>query len=65
MALDAPAGLAVLEDLGHGVFAELIGRDMADEEELYFNAIDVLATLHAATPPDVLEAPGARWPRCQ
>ena len=35
---------------------------MADEEELYFSAIDVLATLHAATPPAVLEAPGARWP---
>jgi aminoglycoside/choline kinase family phosphotransferase len=62
LALDAPAGLAVLEDLGHGVFAELIGRGMADEEELYFTAVEALARLHAAPPPEVLEAPGARWP---
>ncbi|MBX7248605.1 MAG: phosphotransferase [Caulobacteraceae bacterium] len=61
-ALDAPAGLAVLEDLGNGVFAELIGRDMADEEELYFNAVDALARLHRAPPPELIEAPGARWP---
>ena len=62
VALDAPAGLAALEDLGQGVFAELIGRGEADERELYFNAVDVLARLHAAPPPQVLEAPGARWP---
>jgi aminoglycoside/choline kinase family phosphotransferase len=61
VALDAPAGLAVLEDLGQGVFAELIAANTADERELYFNAIDVTARLHAAPPPAVLEAPGARW----
>lgn len=61
VALDAPAGLAVLEDLGEGVFADLIARDAAPEPELYFNAIDVLARLHAEPALAVLEADGARW----
>lgn len=61
VALDAPAGLAVLEDLGEGVFANLIGMGVAPEPELYFNAIDVLARLHEAPPPAVLEGPGVRW----
>jgi len=62
VALDAPAGLAVLEDFGKGVFADLIAAGEAPEPELYLTAIDVLARLHAAPPPPVLEAPGARWP---
>jgi len=62
VALDAPAGLAVLEDLGQGVFADLIAAEEADERELYFTAIDVLVQLHAEAPPEVLEARGARWP---
>lgn len=61
VALDAPAGLAVLEDLGDGIFARLIETGEADERELYFNAIDVLARLHAEAPPPVLESPQARW----
>ena len=61
VALDAPAGLAVLEDLGAGVFANLIGMGVHAEDELYFNAIDVLARLHAAETPAVLEGEGARW----
>lgn len=61
VALDAPAGLAVLEDLGEGIFANLIGMGVAPEPELYFSAIDVLARLHAAPPPAVLEGPGVSW----
>jgi len=61
VALDAPAGLAVLEDLGEGVFANLIAANAADERELYFSAIDVLARLHAEAPPAVLEGPGVHW----
>lgn len=61
VALDAAAGLAVLEDLGEGVFANLIGMGVAPEPELYFNAVDVLARLHAVAPPQVLEGSGVRW----
>jgi len=62
VALDAGQGLAVLEDFGHGVFADLIREEQADERELYFNAIDVLARLHAEPPPAVLTAGDAAWP---
>jgi aminoglycoside/choline kinase family phosphotransferase len=61
IAHDAPAGLAVLEDLGDGLFARLIE---AGEEEapLYDAAIAALARLHKIEPPDVLEAYGCAWP---
>lgn len=55
------AGLAVLEDLGDGLFANLI-PEAASEVELYEAAVDVQAALQAEPPPDVLEADGARWP---
>jgi len=58
---DAPAGLAVLEDLGEGVYAALIAGG-ADEAELYDAAVDTLARLHAEPPPAVLESGGSRWP---
>ena len=61
LAADAKNGLAVLEDLGDDLYATLIA-DGADEAPLYDAAIDVLATLHAWRPPDVLKAPGATWP---
>ena len=60
-ALDAPLGLAVVEDFGDGAFARLIGQD-ADEDELYFAAVDALAALHAAPTPAVLQGPGGSWP---
>ncbi len=60
-ALDAPLGLAVVEDFGEGVFARLIEQG-ADESELYFAAIDALAALHAAPTPSVLQGPGGPWP---
>jgi N-acetylmuramate 1-kinase len=60
VAADAAAGLAVLEDLGDGVYARLI-EDGTDETELYEAATDALVRLHAEAPPPVLDgAPG--WP---
>lgn len=52
------AGLAIIEDLGDGVYARLIEGGAA-ETPLYDAAIDALAVLHAEAPPDVL--PGG-WP---
>jgi aminoglycoside/choline kinase family phosphotransferase len=60
-ALDAPQGLAVVEDFGDGVFARLIERG-EDEQTLYFAAIDALAVLHAAPTPHSLPGPGGSWP---
>jgi aminoglycoside/choline kinase family phosphotransferase len=61
VAADAPAGLAVLEDLGDDLYARLIAAGAA-EAPLYAAAIDVLIRLHERAPPAVLEADGARWP---
>jgi hypothetical protein len=61
VAADAPAGLAVLEDLGDDLYARLI-EGGADETPLYDAAIDTLVLLHAETPPVRLRAHGADWP---
>ncbi len=61
LAADPTAGLAVLEDLGDGLYAALIA-DGADEEPLYDAAIDALVALHRAAPPAVLEGGGSSWP---
>ena len=55
------AGFALLEDLGDDVYARLTEAG-ADEAPLYDAAIDALADLHDATPPEVLRADGAAWP---
>lgn len=61
-ALDAPNGLAVLEDFGDALFARVI-EDGADETPLYLAAIEALATLHdAGPPPGTLHGPGGDWP---
>jgi aminoglycoside/choline kinase family phosphotransferase len=61
-ALDAPNGLAVLEDFGDALFARVI-EDGAEETPLYLTAIEALAALHeAGTPPEVLTGPGGDWP---
>lgn len=60
-ASDAPAGLAVLEDLGDDLFAAVLARG-GGETELYDAAIDTLAHLHRRTPPAELEGPDGRWP---
>jgi aminoglycoside/choline kinase family phosphotransferase len=61
IASDASAGLAVLEDLGDGVFARLmeVGED---ETPLYDGAVDCLVRLHAETPPERLVGGGVEWP---
>ena len=61
IAADAPAGLAVLEDLGDDLYASLIAAG-ADEGPLYDGAVDTLLSLHQAPPPDVLTGDGASWP---
>jgi aminoglycoside/choline kinase family phosphotransferase len=61
LALDAPQGLAVIEDFGEGVFARLVEAGH-DERELYFAAVDVQARLHAEPPPAVLSVDGLSWP---
>lgn len=61
VAADAPAGLAVLEDLGDDLYARLIEQG-ADEAPLYEAAIDALSVLHAEAPPQVLSAQGCHWP---
>lgn len=58
IAHDAAQGLAVLEDLGPDLFA----LHQGDLTELYGAAVDLLAGLHAATPPAVIEAGGEAWP---
>lgn len=61
VAHDIEAGLAVLEDLGDGLFATLIAGG-EPELPLYEAAVDVQVQLQEQTPPDVLEAGGAAWP---
>ncbi len=61
IAADAPAGLAVLEDLGDDLYARLIEAG-EDETPLYEGAIDALTHLHAEPPPARLTGPGADWP---
>lgn len=61
LAHDAEHGLAVLEDLGDGLFATLIAQG-EDETPLYQAAVDVQIALQSQSPPPVLSAEGATWP---
>jgi N-acetylmuramate 1-kinase len=61
VAADPANGLALLEDLGDGLFARLIEAG-ADEAPLYEAATDALVVLHATAPPAVLKGGGATWP---
>ena len=59
---DIAAGLAVLEDLGDGLYATLIAEGQ-DETPLYEAAVDVQIALHSAAPPQALTAEGGvSWP---
>jgi len=60
-AAEPAAGLAVLEDLGDDLYASLIAAG-AGPLPLYEAAVDAQARMHAARPPEVLEAEGAIWP---
>jgi aminoglycoside/choline kinase family phosphotransferase len=61
LAHDIAAGLAVLEDLGEGLFATLIEAGQP-ERPLYEAAVDLQAALQERPPPAVLQAGGAAWP---
>jgi N-acetylmuramate 1-kinase len=61
LALDAPDGLAVIEDFGEGVFARLL-TEGADEGELYRTAIAAIARLHEEAPPTAVSGYGVEWP---
>ncbi|TCO73413.1 aminoglycoside phosphotransferase family protein [Rhodovulum euryhalinum] len=54
LAEDRQAGLLLLEDLGDDLFARVAARDPGQEETLYAAAVDLLADLHRAPPPDGL-----------
>jgi aminoglycoside/choline kinase family phosphotransferase len=60
-AYDIDAGLVVLEDLGDGLFADLIAAG-ADEAPLYEAAVDAQVVMQATPPPPVLEVGEVRWP---
>lgn len=60
-ALDAPKGLAVLEDFGDALFARVIEAGQ-DETPLYLAAVEALAQLHAAPTAEVLHGPAGDWP---
>ncbi|HEX8233862.1 MAG TPA: phosphotransferase [Caulobacteraceae bacterium] len=61
IALDAPQGLAVVEDLGERVFAHDLAEG-ADPQMIYGAAIDALADMHACCPPERLNGGAAEWP---
>lgn len=60
-ALQADAGLAVLEDFGDALFARVI-EDGEDEAPLYLAAVEALVRLHEAPVPEVLHGPAGDWP---
>ncbi|MET0293713.1 MAG: N-acetylmuramate/N-acetylglucosamine kinase AmgK [Phenylobacterium sp.] len=61
VAHDAANGLAVVEDLGDGLYASLIEAG-EPETPLYEAAVDAQVRMHAAAPPPVIEVHGVRWP---
>jgi len=61
VAVDAPNGLAVIEDFGDALFANVIVEG-AEEAPLYRAAVEALAVLHAAPTPDVLSGAAGDWP---
>lgn len=62
IAVDAPAGLAVIEDFGDDLFARVI-EDGEPQAPLYLAAVDALARLHlAGLLPDTMQGPAGEWP---
>ena len=60
-ALDAPTGLAVLEDFGDDLFARVIEKGQ-DEATLYLAAVEALVRLQETPAPEVLHGPAGDWP---
>lgn len=61
LAYDVGQGLAVLEDLGDGLYATLIAEGQ-DERPLYEAAVDLQVALHGEAPPEILTVDDIRWP---
>ena len=61
IAVDAENGLALIEDLGDDLFANVIAAG-ADEVPLYRAAIEALAVIHEAPTPEVLNGTAGEWP---
>jgi N-acetylmuramate 1-kinase len=62
LAVDAAVGVAVIEDLGNDLYANVIAEGHADEVALYKAAGETLAALHAVKPPTALPSPLGPWP---
>jgi aminoglycoside/choline kinase family phosphotransferase len=58
---DIPRGLALLEDLGDDLFADVIARG-GDEIALYTAAGETLAAVHRAPAPFIMPYRGGEWP---
>ncbi|MDP2764649.1 MAG: phosphotransferase, partial [Brevundimonas sp.] len=61
VAVDAPGGLAVIEDFGDDLFARVI-EGGEPEERMYIAAVQSLVVLHETPTPDVLKGPAGDWP---
>ena len=62
LAVNAPVGVAVVEDLGDDLYARVIAEGRADEVELYRMAGEALAALHKTPIPSTLPSPIGPWP---
>ncbi|SDX75714.1 hypothetical protein SAMN05444336_109135 [Albimonas donghaensis] len=60
IAADAPAGFALIEDLGDDLYARVCAADAEAETPLYLAAAELLAELHAAPAPSETPAGAAR-----
>jgi aminoglycoside/choline kinase family phosphotransferase len=60
VAVDAPNGLAVIEDFGDDLFARVIERG-EPEERMYVAAVQSLVILHEAGTPEALAGPAGDW----
>jgi len=62
IAVDAAAGLAVIEDFGDDLFARVI-EEGEPQAPLYLAAVDALARLHLnGLLPDTMQGPAGEWP---
>jgi N-acetylmuramate 1-kinase len=61
-ASDCEQGLAIIEDLGNDLFAEVLKENPEQESDLYHLAGALLANLHALEIPDLLKTPNGEWP---
>lgn len=62
VAIDAPQGLAVIEDFGDDLFAQVIA-DGEPQAPLYIAAVDAIARLHlTGLLPEVMPGLGGDWP---